>query len=255
MSWASRRRAMYAGGIVLMLAVLAFIPIYKFLSRPATCADGVRNQGETTVDKGGPCPILDENALSPITVLWARAFEVRQGLYSAVAYIENPNSAAGAKRADYHMRLYDGGNILIAERSGSTFIMPGTITPIFESGFDTGQRDVVRTYVELAPGIIWEKTENPAKILRVSNKKLSEQEGMPRLEANVENTSTRAVSDIDFVSILFSPAGNARAASKTRLPRIEPGSQQQLIFTWPEPFPTEIGRVDILPLAAPIPAR
>lgn len=246
---------MYAGGIVLVLAVLAFIPIYKFLSRPATCADGVRNQGETKIDKGGPCPILDEDALSPITVLWARAFEVRNGSYSAVAYIENPNPAAGAKRADYHMRLYDSGNILVAERSGSTFIMQGTVTPIFEAGFDTGERDVIRTYVDLSPGIVWERTENPAKVLRVSNKKLSEQEGLPRLEANVDNTSTKAVSDIDFVAILFSPAGNARAASKTRLARAEPGDPQQLIFTWPEPFPTNIGRVDILPLAAPIPAR
>lgn len=254
MSWASKRRTMYAGGVLLILIGVAAVPVINFLSRPATCFDGIRNQGETAPDKGGPCLVLDESRLSPYSVLWSRAFKVRDGVYSAAAYIENPNPSAGNYSAKYYFSLYDSRNVLVAEREGETVIMPGTITPLFESGFQTGERDVARTYLEIAPQRNWERADNPASALRISNIKVEEGRE-PRVEAVVENRSTKPLVDISFIAVVFSPAGNARNASKTRIDRIEPDEVQTLYFTWTGPFDTEVGRVDVLPVIKPIPQK
>jgi len=254
MSWASQRRTTYALAIAIFLGLLTSIPLFKYLNRPATCDDGIRNQGETAVDKGGPCRILDENALSPSSVLWARAFEVRDGLYSAAAYIDNPNKDAGVREARYFLGLYDSRNVLIAEREGTTFIMPGSITPVFESGFDTGTRDVARAYLELKGPLTWERLTSSAKDVRIGNREVSGEYVSPRLIASVENISVQPISDLTFIAVIFSPQGNARAASRTSLERMSPGQMQQIIFTWPSPFLTDVGRIDILALSEPVAA-
>src|SRR5262245_42578779 len=133
MSWASRRRATYTTGAIVFFVILLGGPlVYWYLKIPETCSDGIKNGDETAVDKGGSCPLLDERLLSPHAILWARQFSVRDGSYNVIAYVENPNENAGVKVAPYRFRLYDDRNILVAEREGAGFIMPGTVTPIFE---------------------------------------------------------------------------------------------------------------------------
>ena len=123
---------MYLTGIIAFLVLLAGIPLLKFSYHAPTCTDGVQNQGETAADKGGPCPVLDGRALSPASILWSRSFTVRDGLYSSVAYVQNDNAQAGVRLVSYRFGLYDGKNVLIAERAGQMFIMPASITPVYE---------------------------------------------------------------------------------------------------------------------------
>src|SRR3989338_3644962 len=77
MSWASQRRTTYLIGVFIFLALIFGVPIYANYYKPASCSDGVQNQGETAPDKGGPCILLDERALAPASILWSRSFEVR----------------------------------------------------------------------------------------------------------------------------------------------------------------------------------
>jgi len=251
MSWASRKRTAYLGGVFLFFAVLLGIPLALWLYEAPTCFDGKQNQGETAIDKSGPCTILDERALQPSSVLWSRAFSVRGGLYSAVAYIENPNDGAGVRAVNYRFGLYDQNNVLIAERKGTTFIMPGGITPVFEGGIGTGNRIVARTYFEFSSSLVWERVENAASVLSISNKNSSAVESTPRLTGMVKNTSVAPILDPSFIAVIFDPAGNAFAASATTLPRLEPNEEKEVVFTWPDPFPAVVGRIDILPLLPP----
>src|SRR3989344_4168769 len=134
MSWASRRRTIYAIGVILFFLIVVGGPLlYSYLKTPPTCTDGRQNQGETSVDKGGPRPLLDTSSLSPSAILWTRSFYVRSGSYDAVAYIQNPNQEAGVRAVSYRF-------VLIAERTGAAFLMPGGITPVFEGAIDTGNR-------------------------------------------------------------------------------------------------------------------
>src|SRR4051812_12046883 len=116
MSWAMRRRILYAVGVFLFLCIVIGGPVaYHYLSEPATCSDGIQNQNETAPDRGGPCPLADENLLAPSSVMWTRAFKVRDGSYSATSYIQNPNDHAGVAQINYIFSLYDSQNVLVAE--------------------------------------------------------------------------------------------------------------------------------------------
>lgn len=252
MSWASRRRWLYGSGAFLFFVIVLGIPAAIWIYEPPSCSDGKQNQGETAVDTGGPCPLLDARTLSPSSILWSRGFSVRGGLYSAVAYIENPNEGAGVRAVNYRFGLYDERNVLVAERKGKTFIMPGGITPVFEGAIPTGSRTVARTYFEFTSRSVWERLGNAASVLVVSNKSVANVDSTPRLTARVKNTSVSAVLNPSFVAVVFDPAGNAFVASATTLTRLAPNEEREIVFTWPDPFTATVGRIDILPLLPPL---
>ncbi|HVU75367.1 MAG TPA: hypothetical protein VHD38_00830 [Candidatus Paceibacterota bacterium] len=253
MSWAARRQFLYAAGVILFFAIVIGGPIgYKIITKPPTCSDGIQNQGETSIDKGGPCPLVDESKLAPSSVVWSRSFRVRSGSYNAVALIQNPNQNIGIRQISYKFGLYDEQNLLIAERSGSIYIMPGAITPIFEGAIDAGNRVVAHTYFDFTSAPSWEKLGNAASPLEISNVDISDVSTMPRVTAQVKDTSVESLSAMTFVAIVYDPAGNAFAASQTTLQALAAGATADLIFTWPAPFNITVGRIQVIPLVAPV---
>ena len=242
-------------GIILFLLVVVGGPIaYKIATIPATCHDGKQDQGETSPDRGGPCLLLDENYLQPHAILWSRSFQVRDGSYNTVAYIQNPNPAAGVPKVGYKFSLYDSQNILIAERTGTTYIMPGGITPVFASDIDTGNRVVAHTYFVLTdPTIEWERMSNPTAPITIAGKDVSNTDTEPQIGALAGNKSVSDITGVSFVAVVFDTTGNAINASATKLARLPASGQAQIGFTWPEPFTATVGSVDIISLLPPIP--
>jgi len=256
MSWASRRRSAYAGGVILFFAVVVGFPVaYWYFSIPETCTDGKQNQGETGIDTGGPCLLLDTQSLSPSSILWARSFRVRDGSYNSVAYIQNPNEGAGVVRAPYRFGFYDDRNVLVAEKKGTTFLMPGAVTPVFSGAIETGNRIVSRTYLEFTEPLRWERLVDVSRVVKVSDINTTEQDGLPRVTATALNSSVGIVRDITFIISVFDPAGNAFTASQTAIPQLAPGEKRQIIFTWPEAFRITVGRIDIIPIVRPEPVQ
>ena len=256
MSWASRRRTAYTFGLVVFLVVVVGIPVlYWYLLLPETCEDGTKNGDETSIDKGGSCPLLDERLLSPHTILWAREFTVRDGSYNVIAYVENPNDGAGVFKAPYRFRLYDARNILVAEREGAAAIMPGTVTPIFEGAIDTGNRLVSRAYLEFTAPLVWERMRDATEPVMVESKDITDVLTQPRLAAKVKNTSVADLRDVRFVATVFDTAGNAFAGSSTIVPILYEGERQEIVFTWPDPFTYVAGRIDVLPIIKPATPR
>jgi hypothetical protein len=255
MSWAMRRRILYATGVfIFFLIVLGGPSAYYFFSIPPSCSDGQQNQGETAPDMGGPCPLADVNTLAPSSVMWARSFKVRDGSYSAASYIENPNDRAGISNINYIFSLYDAQNILIAERRGTTFVMPGGITPVYEPDIDTGQRIAVHAFFQFTSAAVWRQYSDTAKAITVTDRKISDETTVPRIEATATNTDVSPRTNVTFVAVIFDTAGNAFASSATHIDRMEVGQAQQIVFTWPSPFTLEVGRIDIIPTSAPKPA-
>lgn len=242
-------------GIVIFLVLAIGIPVIKYLYRAPTCTDGKQNQGETAPDKGGPCQILDERVLSPASILWSRSFSVRDGLYSSVAYVQNDNAKAGVKLVHYRFGLYDGKNVLVAERTGTMFIMPASITPVYEMNISTGNRAVAHTYFEFSGTPVWERLKNEASVVSVSNREVTGVDTAPRLMAIAENVSVAPISNLSFVAVIFDPSGNARASSMTSLSRLDAGEKQQIVFTWPNRFAGPVGRIDIFPIVPPAPIK
>lgn len=252
MSWATRRRAAYTSGTILFFALVLGVPFfYWYLNIPKTCSDGIQNNDETAVDKGGSCPLLDERTLSPHAILWTREFPVRDGTYNVIAYVENPNDGAGVFIAPYRFKLYDARNILVAEREGAGFLMPGTVTPIFEGAIDTGNRTVARAYLEFTAPLVWERMNDATTPIQIESKTVTDANSAPRLAVTVRNTSVVDLRDVQFVASVFDTAGNAFAGSSTVIPILHDGEQKEIVFTWPDPFPYIPGRIDVLPSLKP----
>lgn len=252
MSWASRRRAAYTSGTILFFALLIGIPaFYWYINIPETCSDGIQNGNETGIDKGGSCPLLDERLLSPHAILWAREFPVRDGTYNVIAYVENPNDGAGVARVPYRFRLYDARNVLVAEREGATYLMPGTVTPIFEGAIDTGSRTVARTYLEFTAPLVWVRMTDSTLPIEIESREVTDANSAPRLIAVVRNTSVVDLHDVEFVASIFDTVGNAFAGSSTFIPLLREGEQKEIVFTWPDRFTYVPGRIDVLPSAPP----
>ncbi len=247
--WSNKMRIIYLLGLLIVLIILIIPAIFKYLNKPLTCNDGIQNQGETAIDLGGPCHYLNPDDLKPLIKHWARAFEVSPGLYSAVAYVENPNPKAGIRKVTYTFKLYDEEGIYITEKSGETFISPGKITPIFQNDFEVGLRKPVYTKFSMDNNLIWERMESTLSAeVFVIDKSFKEISGQPRLFAEIENKGVYTIRGLVVVATLFDKAGNAIAASKTIINRLPPDSIKEVVFTWPKPIGDFVAKIDIMPL-------
>ena len=186
--------------------------------------------------------------------MWARSFQVRDGSYTAASYIQNTNENAGVAQVGYRFKLYDSENVLVTERDGVMFIMPGGITPVVESNIDTGHRIVTHTFFEFTGSRDWKHFINTSTSTVIYDRQLLNTDTVPREEAKAQNISVSPILNISFVAVVFDTNGNAIAASKTELDRLDPNQSRPIVFTWPSPFVTQIGRVDIIPVLAPKPA-
>jgi hypothetical protein len=170
-----------------------------------------------------------------------------------VPTIQNPNEHAGVVSAQYTFSLYDSKNILIVERTGTTYIMPGGITPIFTAHIDTGNRIVAHTsFAFTDPQLAWQRMSSRIGPIGISSTEVTASAETSQVSARVGNTGTSDMTDVSLVAVVFDTTGNAIAASGTLVSRIVAGAQLPVGFTWPEAFSLVVGHVDILPLLPPL---
>lgn len=246
MSWASKRRSIYLG-IVFAIVFVIVAPIAFFVLYDApSCTDGKQNADERGIDCGGSCEKLcDVQTLDPI-LIWSRSFEVSEGFYNSVAYIENSNFDGGIVEIPYIFKLFDEENLLIAERKGSTFISPNTVTPIFEGAIFTNERVPAKTFFEFTKPFVWSLSADKRKDLSISDIKLSNTDSLPRIDATLSNTSILNISDIEVVAIVFDTNDNAVAVSSTFVESLPDRSSRDIVFTWPNKFDLKPSRVEVI---------
>lgn len=247
MSWASRRRSIYTG-IVVAIALVIVVPFAFFLlNKEPTCFDGKQNGQELGIDCGGICERLCEIQISAPVLIWSRSFKVADGVYNSVAYVENPNFNSGVFQIPYTFKLFDDKNLLIAERKGSTYMSPNSVTPIFEGVISTGQRIPVKTFFEFDTLPEWHKSEDKKSILSIKDIVLTGEKSSPRINAVLTNRSIETIKDIEVVAIVFDSKDNAIAVSSTFVERLYDRSTYNLVFTWPNAFDIKPSRIEIIP--------
>lgn len=232
LSWSFRRKVLYLSVAAVIAAGALFTLHEVFFTAVPTCQDGKQNQNEQGVDCGGACSLLCTNTARTPQVLWARAFQTDVGIYTAAAYIQNQNGAAGARSVRYSFQLFDANNSLVVERDGVADLPPVQTIPIIEQNINVGTRGVARALFAFSELPTWEHIPaDSIPALHISQKNLLPDGS--RLSATITNNSQTDVSRIAVVAVLFDYDGVARAASKSILALLPSGSAQQVVFTWP----------------------
>jgi len=236
--WASRRRAIYLGALVLILSAISFGIFWKYWYNTPTCFDNVKNGDEAGLDCGGSCTLICNNDIIKPIVRWdPRLFEVSPGLWSVLVYVENPNTDADAAYVPYSFTIYDENNAVLLERKGATILPKNKTVGIFEGGITvTGAAKPKRVIFEFGNGIVWKKNEEVGDKISIKHGSILRLDSTPRVEANVKNSGTEEIKNIELVIAIFDGADNVIAASRTFIETIKKNQDTNVFFTWPKPF-------------------
>ena len=246
-SWANKRKY----SIFLVFLLIACIPLYYIFyiqtHKPQSCTDRKKNQNEIGIDCGGVCSLLCKEETSDVIVSWSRILKVDEGIYTAVAYIENPNITAGAKDVPYVFRVYGEEGVVIEEKKGVTDLYPKNAFAIVEPGVITGERNAVRMTFEFTESPVWKRQSENLIPLVIEDKIILKEDTSPRIEAYIRNTSPQIVRNISVIAIAYDEKGNAVGASKTLVEKLGNREKKNLIFTWPHPFGSKVSKIEIVP--------
>lgn len=237
-SWSSKRKFIYLSIFFSFIFLVIIVPVFFSFYKQPTCFDGKKNGDEKDVDCGGSCQLLcSADSLAP-NVIWNRAFKVKDGIYSAVAYIENRNISSEAVGA-YTFKFYDKDNVLISTRSGVTFIPKNKVFAIFEADVDMMGKTPYRVSFDFTNKLVWRKNTKEEPDISVINKSLVGEDTRPRVDAIIENFSSENVSKVEAVAIVYDSEENAIAASRTFVDSLASDETAPVTFTWPAPFQTK----------------
>ncbi len=245
--WSLKRQLIYLFLVFSLFVALLVAGYFVFIRKAPSCGDGIQNQDELGVDCGGGCgAVCKSEILMPIKK-WSRVFKVKDGLYDTATLIENPNNTLGVKSFRYNFKLHDKNGILITDRIGQVFLNPNEKMVIFESGIDTGKRLAERAFIEFDKNQDWIRLENVERPKIISQNTTVVAGNMPRVFAEIKNTSLFDVSNINVVVVIYDDDDNAIGISSTFINYLAKDSVQDVTFTWPGPFPGQPKTVEIFP--------
>jgi hypothetical protein len=238
--WAKRRKLMYTSVVVGVLSVIVVVQGFRMFYEPPTCFDNRQNGTETGVDCGGRCVRVCSSDARPLSLQWVRHFKIRDGEYSVVAHLENPNGDVGVLELPYIFRLIDEFDNVITQVEGVSYADPNESFPIFEGPLFLS-KEPSRVEFEFSRDPYYVRQKPTERILTVENSTLSSSETAPKISTLVQNSSISPISDILALAVVYDGADNPVAVSKTDIEYLRPDSRERITFTWPDPFKIEPG--------------
>lgn len=236
--WASRRKNLIMGAIIFALSLFAFVIFWKFWYMAPSCVDGIQNGDEAGIDCGGSCArVCSGDAIRPIIRWDPRLFEIIPGVWSALVYVDNPNSNLEANYLPYSFTIYGENNQVIAERKGATILPKNRTVGVFEGNITLPENTRPRrTVFEIGTNISWKKNDLPNPDIKITHTPILRLDTAPRVEATIRNNDIFDIKNIEFVIAIFDGSGNAIAASRTLLEELKRNDSANIFFTWPKPF-------------------
>ena len=235
MSWRLKRKLIIIGGIAFLF--ISIIGLWYWYSRPEpTCFDGKKNGRELDVDCGGGCARVCPLEVLPVVNLWSRVFEITPNNYTTVSMFNNPNTSLASPQAQYLADYRDDAGKTIATTTGTVFINPGQVVPIFLPNLTFGGalNKVFVTFTD----INWQRVGRPAPNISVTRTNF-ETTPIPRITIAVTNNEVFDIQDVRVVAVLSDAENNAFTASATIIDNIKSKATVNAYFTWPVPFTTE----------------
>ncbi len=235
-SWSAKRRFYYGGVFILLVGIVASSIFWKVFYKAPTCFDGYKNGDEKGVDCGGSCTnICTSEALNPV-VLWSKVFNVSGDVYTAVAYVENPNLTTKNLGAKYKFSIYDQNNQLITTKEGETTIPRGKKFAIFETNILIKSSKPKSADLKFISFGTWQKDNEPDPEVSTANTTLSSTSTVPRIMGTITNRGLSTIPELELSVFVLDGNENVVAASKSYVNDLAPKSTQDFVFTWPKPF-------------------
>ena len=239
---------MILGGIFAFGAVILAISAFGIFHRAPSCVDGTQNQNEDGIDCGGPCAYLCTAMLAPPSVRFALPLSPVPGRVDVIAYVDNLNATAAARRVPFTIELENKEGIRIASSSGMIDLPPKSLVPIFIPGFPT-KVTPSQVFLTIAPGAVrWFSSSAKPVIphIEVASPILTP---TPRVTATVSNVLPTPTDGMKLIAVVYDVNGTVIAASQTLIAGVPAGGSVQAIFTWPTAFSAAPGRIEVVPVS------
>jgi len=225
--------------------------IFYALKPKPNCFDGKLNQDEEKVDCGGICARKCE--VTPREVISVeKTGYVASGLvnkYDIYGEIYNPNAFMGSKEFSYEFKIKNSQGVVIGERKGINFILPGERKYIIESNVETNEVPVsVELVVSAVKWIEFSVDDYQKPELKVVNKvysPITSGVGFSEVKGLIKNESQFDFATIKVYIIVRNKAREILALNSTQMNTVKAGENRDFRVYWPSRFPGEVEFFDV----------
>jgi hypothetical protein len=247
----TNKRSFKKAIIVIVYIILFFLLgyfIYSLVKTKPTCFDKIKNQNEEEIDCGGTCAACAKAPeVVPIAVKEKAFVYGGQGKFDVMARISNPNSKFGADKFDYKFVLKGTSGSVLAERSGTDFILPAGSKYIVETNLETSEQPVgVEFSVSNSEWQEFSGYEEPQ--LNIYNKRydlISSGVGFSKVYALMRNGSPFDFNLVKIKIVLRDEEEKPVAFNSTEMRTILSNEQRDFTLIWPTSFPGDVQSIDV----------
>jgi len=229
------KQIIYGAGYLTVFFFIIFT-IYLFWFKPApTCFDNKKNQGETGVDCGGPCPPCEIKTLIPIEYNWVKYFPADDQTI-IVAEIKNLNQNWGADYFNYTFDIYGEGGVKIKSLTKDSFIYSGEIKYLFEPVEINSKNinDVKISFSNINWRSITDFSKPDIQTRGIKTESISQDGNKVLISGVITNNNAFKLSKIKIVGFLFNQNGTPISASKTELENIKAFEEKPFRINFPK---------------------
>lgn len=228
---------------------LVFWALYSLFKPKASCTDGIKNQNEQGVDCGGVCPgkCPIDQAKDLVVGGSGTVDSSVSGQYDFYAVVTNPNNAYGAKSFRYHAKFEDASGAIIAERDGTSFILPGEKKYVIENNIPMSESPSRIDFSITDPEWIevddfYEKPD--LEIVNKSYDEITSGVGFAEAKGLLENKSPFDFALIKIEVIVRDAGGKVIALNSTEMRTVNSGENRDYRVFWPSRFSGEMASVE-----------
>lgn len=179
-----------------------------------------------------PCELIH---IKEIKVLSTKAILNQNDFYDIFAQIKNPNQNYGSGWVSYKFELYDLQNNLVAERSGSTFILPGQTKYLLQSKIKSAEQ--IEAVKLSFSSIEWEKPEDyqaPEFVIKQKEYRLLDDQGPKFSQAKgvLVNQNNFDFGKIDIDVLLFNSSYHLVGLNTIEIRTLLAGEEREFVVFW-----------------------
>ncbi|HBB36900.1 MAG: hypothetical protein UX02_C0003G0104 [Candidatus Moranbacteria bacterium GW2011_GWC1_45_18] len=236
------KRAVIVLIYLIILCAIGTAAFFLFRTKP-TCTDGKRNQSEERIDCGGPCQKCEEiPKIENAQILEKSIVSSRLNTYDALVKIENPNSLFGIENLEYSFNFLDESGKIIAQKEGTSFLLPAETKYIFVFNADLVEKPVSLDF--RIKSYRWQKfSEYEEPNIASYQKEFIFVSGGPefaQLKLKIQNKSGYDFRKITTKTVLRDHQGNPVAVNETNNNDVRINEERDVVFHWSEPFAQDI---------------